>query len=129
MEDTKKVEKNLDYYMSLPYAVEIIPSPEGGYAGRVQDLPGCITQGETVEEILYMIEDAKKCWLSSALEDEDEIPEPADPFKPDGRLQLRIPRSLHKKLTKCASLEGVSVNQMVTYLIASGLNEKILEEK
>lgn len=53
------MKKDLKYYMSLPYKVEIFPSPEGGYAARVTDLPGCITCAETWDELLFMIEDAK----------------------------------------------------------------------
>ncbi len=72
------MKKDLKYYMSLPYKVEIFPSPEGGYAARVTDLPGCITCAETWGELLYMIEDAKKCWISTGLEYGDPIPEPSD---------------------------------------------------
>ena len=70
--------KDLDYYMSLPYKVEVFPSPEGGYAARVTDLPGCITCADTWEELQYMIEDAKRCWISCTLEDGMPIPEPTD---------------------------------------------------
>jgi hypothetical protein len=33
--------KDIEYYMSLPYKIEIYPNPEGeGYAAKVPDLPG-----------------------------------------------------------------------------------------
>lgn len=42
--------KTIDYYMSLPYRLEIIPDPdEGGYAARYPELPGCITVGSSME--------------------------------------------------------------------------------
>ena len=63
--------------MSLPYKVEIIPSPEGGYAAKVLELPGCITCARTWEELAYMIEDAKKSWILTSLECGDPIPEPS----------------------------------------------------
>lgn len=121
--ENPELEKKVNYYMALPYQIVITPSPEGGYAAKIPDLPGCITQGETRLEVLEMIEDAKRCWLTAELEDDEDIPEPPDPYKLDGQLRVRIPRSLHKKLSKCAALDGVSINQMVTYLISSGLNE------
>lgn len=69
--------KDIEYYMSLPYKIEIYPDPEGqGYAAKVPDLPGCITCAETWEELLHMIEDAKKCWILTGLEYGDPIPEP-----------------------------------------------------
>ena len=62
--------KDLNYYLSLPYKLEIIPdTEEGGYAARYPDLPGCITCGETLESVSRNAEDAKKTWLEAALED------------------------------------------------------------
>lgn len=122
--ENSELEKKVNYYMSLPYQIVITPSPEGGYSAKIPDLPGCITQGETRLEVLEMIEDAQRCWLTAELEDDEEIPEPPDPNKFDGQLRLRIPRSLHKKLSKCAAREGVSLNQLAIYLMASGIGEQ-----
>ena len=36
----------------------------------------------------------------------------------NGRISLRIPRSLHKKLKESAAVEGVSLNQYVLYKLA-----------
>ncbi len=124
MENNSELEKKLSYYMSLPYEIVITPSPEGGYAAKIPDLPGCITQGETRLEVLEMIEDAKRCWLTEELEDDEEIPEPINPDKLDGRLRLHIPRSLHKKLSKYAARDGVNLNQLAIYLLANGIGEQ-----
>ena len=37
---------------------------EGGYWGEVPALPGCVTQGETVEEITHNLREAVEGWLS-----------------------------------------------------------------
>lgn len=68
--------KDFDYYMELPYQKMIVSSSEGGYVGYIPELKGCITQGETKEEVLAMLEDAKACWIEAALEDGIEIPKP-----------------------------------------------------
>ena len=69
--------KDLNYYMSLPYRFEVVPDKEtGGWVAHYPDLPGCITQADTWDELLFMLEDAKKCWLSAALEDGYPIKEP-----------------------------------------------------
>ena len=70
------MKKDLQYYMSLPYQEVIVAAKEGGYVGYITDLKGCITQAETKEEILSMLEDAKENWLLAALEDGIAIPEP-----------------------------------------------------
>ena len=128
MENSPELEKNLKYYMSLPYQVVVTPSPEGGYSAKIPDLPGCITQGETRLEVLEMIEDAKLCWLEAALDLGQSIDEP-DFDKYNGRLHVRIPKSLHKKLAENAKLEGVKPDQLVIYLIAKGLNEQLTDKQ
>lgn len=70
--------KTIDYYMSLPYRLEIFPDPdEGGYVARYPELPGCITTGETLESAAENAADAKKARLEAALEDGTAIPDPA----------------------------------------------------
>lgn len=54
----KKVKQVLDY------AVILEPAEEGGYVVSVPVLPGCFTQGETVEEALDMAKDAIKGYLA-----------------------------------------------------------------
>lgn len=69
--------KTLDYYMSLPYSLEIIPdTEEGGYTAKYPELPGCLTCAETVEELIKNAVDAKMAWLSGAIEEGLDIAEP-----------------------------------------------------
>lgn len=72
-----------------------------------------------------MLEDAEKCWLEAAIGGNYPIPEPVDTEAFSGRFNLRIPKSLHKKLAITAKEEGVSLNQLTLYLLASGLNEPL----
>ena len=61
--------KTIQYYMSLPYRLEILPDPEeGGYIARYPDLPGCITVGDSIESVAENAEDAKKKWIAAAIE-------------------------------------------------------------
>lgn len=114
--------KDLDYYMSLPYRIEIIKEQEeGGYVLHCPELSGCITCGETIQEGLEMLEDAKKCWFTACLEDGVPIPEPARLEDYSGQFKLRLPKSLHKQLAQRSSEEGVSMNQYCVYLLSKGL--------
>ena len=57
----KKLERpSLDYFLSLKYPISIYPEDEGGYTALIPDLPGCITQGETLEEVFINIEEARE---------------------------------------------------------------------
>ena len=40
------------------YAVVIHEEPEGGYWGEVPALPGCYSQGETIDELKHNIREA-----------------------------------------------------------------------
>ncbi|MBL8132988.1 MAG: type II toxin-antitoxin system HicB family antitoxin [Anaerolineae bacterium] len=68
--------KNLDYYLSLRYRIELVPESDG-WGAIIPDLPGCVGGGDTIEEALAMLEDAKQGWFTSALQHGDPIPEPS----------------------------------------------------
>jgi predicted RNase H-like HicB family nuclease len=73
--------KSLEYYLSLPYTIEIIPDvTDGGWFMRIKELPGCMTQADKWEDVLPMIEEAKQLWLEVALEYGHTIPEPVGMF-------------------------------------------------
>ncbi|MCT7969091.1 type II toxin-antitoxin system HicB family antitoxin [Laspinema sp. D1] len=44
----------------------IHPAEEGGYWAEVPALPGCITEGDTLEEVTQNLQDAVEGWLSVA---------------------------------------------------------------
>lgn len=74
--DNAKRYKDVGYYMRLPYTIHLTPDPEGGYAISIPLLPGCISQGENVMDAMNMIRDAQWQWITVALQDGVEIPEP-----------------------------------------------------
>lgn len=111
----------LEYYMNVPYREVIEPSDEGGFVAYLPDLPGCITQGETREEAIAMLDDAKEAWLSCALQAGDKIPLPEKDEDFSGKFNLRLPKSMHRRLSSLAKQEGVSLNQMAVSLLAMGI--------
>jgi predicted RNase H-like HicB family nuclease len=46
----------------------IYPAEEGGYWAEVPALPGCITEGDTMEELVNNLQDAIQGWLEVANE-------------------------------------------------------------
>jgi predicted RNase H-like HicB family nuclease len=66
--------KTLNDYMELNYRMEIVEDKEeGGFVVSYPELPGCITCGDTIESAIANASDAKKTWLSAALESGIEI--------------------------------------------------------
>jgi antitoxin HicB len=110
--------KPLEYYFALKYPVSLEEAPEGGFFIQIKDLPGCLSQGETIEEALEMIEDARHLWIESMYELGNEIPLPGSIKEKQysGKFNVRVPRSLHRKLDEMAEKEGVSLNH---YLVST----------
>jgi len=110
--------KDVKYYMNLPYRIVIQKDPYGGFFAEVEELQGCMTQGETYEEAYNNILEAMEGWLEVALEKDIPIPEPALESQYSGRFTLRIPRTLHKKLAQHAKKENVSLNQYAIHILS-----------
>lgn len=125
MSKTKQVAKKpqierkpLDYYLSLNYPIIFHLEEDGGYTAEIKELPGCITQGETLEETANNIQDARKLWIETAYDFQDKIPLPVTDNSYSGKTLLRMPRSLHQKLAENAEIEGISLNQYLIHLLS-----------
>jgi predicted RNase H-like HicB family nuclease len=68
--------KDLDYYLSLPYTIELTPDEDGFWFAEIPLLEGCMTNGSSRADALEMIDDAKRAWLETALSLGLTIPEP-----------------------------------------------------
>lgn len=109
--------RDLNYYIKLPYTLVIIPEEAGGFFAKIEELTGCMTQGETIDETLKNIKEAKYLWLRTAIERKMEIPLPECMREYSGRFVVRMPASLHRRIAVLADKEGVSINQMVLSLL------------
>ena len=59
---------------TLQYTIILQASEEGGYIAFAPALPGCMTQGETLDEAKENITDAIGAYLEVLREDGDKIP-------------------------------------------------------
>jgi antitoxin HicB len=73
---TQTKPSTLQDYLNLNYPITLYPEPDGGYTVMLIDLPGCLTQGDTLEEAIANIAEAKAAWLETAWDCGDEIPLP-----------------------------------------------------
>ncbi len=53
----------------MRFKVVLEPSDEGGFTIYIPSLPGCISEGETVEEALKNIEEAAELYLEPVEDD------------------------------------------------------------
>ena len=78
------MEKPIDYYMSLPYTVELESDGEG-YRASIKELPACMAAvgaSGSVEELWRLLKETQRGWIEQQLRWGREVPEPsaADPF-------------------------------------------------
>ena len=118
--------KPLDYYLKLNYSITLYPDPDdGGYVAEIKDLPGCLTQGETLVETIDNIAEARELWIETVYESGGEIPLPSTEIDESRELLLRIPKSLHRCLKEAADNEEISLNEYILSLLRDA-SEKLL---
>lgn len=116
-------EKDLNYYLSLPYTVELTREDETTWFARVAELPGCMTEADSLEEAGRMIQDAMTGWLELALNDGRPIPEPRSTEEYSGKFVVRVPKSLHRKLVEASERDNVSLNQFINTELACAVGQ------
>ena len=119
------IAKKVAEYMKLPYTITMVYDTSGGppaWVVGVEELQGCLSQGDTPDEAIAMIREAMEGWLEVSVAYGDEIPLPKDHFpEHSGKFQVRLPVGLHGKLAAVAENENVSLNQLVTAILAEGV--------
>ena len=90
----------------------LLPEEGGGYLIEFPDLPGCMSDGETLEEAIENGKDALQCWLEAAA-DGQEIPEPGS--SPTWIQQ--VSNHVHRQLSQRAEAEGRSLSELVALIL------------
>jgi predicted RNase H-like HicB family nuclease len=101
------------------YPITLYRAGGGSFVAEHRDLPGCLTQGDSVDETLANLDSARRLWITTALNNGDEVPPPSTEQRFAGRVLVRMPGSLHRRLFHRAETEGVSLNQLIVALLAA----------
>jgi antitoxin HicB len=94
----------------------------GGYLVEFPEYPGCIADGESPEEAIREGRDALTSYLQTLEELGRPVPKTGDVY--GGQWRQRVPKSLHAALARRAEREGVSLNMLVTTILAEGLGRR-----
>ena len=98
----------------LKYRVDIAWSDEDKcYVARMPELPGCVTDGVSIEEAAVNAEEAIAVYLETLDEQKRPYPPALSERKFSGRVPLRISPDLHRDLTARAMTEDLSLNQFI----------------
>ena len=87
-------------------------------------MPGCSAFGETEEEAIKQAKIAQELWIKTAKKEGRKITEPSTVETYSGKILARTSKSLHKELLEKAKEEGVSLNQLIVYLLSTGLKKR-----
>jgi len=112
--------RNIDYYLSLNYPIEILQIPENDGGGVSASIPllgrlSCVGDGENIQEAIEDLTRVKRRVLEELLAKGDRIPEPEsdEDAAYSGRILLRLPSDLHRKVAKRAEAKGESTNRYI----------------
>lgn len=118
-----QVQAEIDRRLAMSYTYELIPD-DGCWFIRIVEFPGCMSQGNDVEDAMRMIKEAVGLWLQVAIEDGVPIPDPVDLDDYSGRFLARVPQSLHRDLARRAEREGVSLNTFAVTALARAIGQE-----
>ena len=116
--------KDLKYYLALPWSYKIEWSDEDDcYVASIEELWGCMSHGETLEEAAAMIKDALKCHLSAMLKSGEEIDEPLSKSDFKGNITYRTKPENHYRLARRAKKLGKSINAFIDEAVSEKLKQ------
>jgi predicted RNase H-like HicB family nuclease len=92
--------------LGYPCSITILSAEEGGgYLIEFPDLPGCISDGETIGEAIVNGEDAILCWIETAKRYGDEIPQP--------RSSVDFPELFETEVEQDENSSGVDLDNVI----------------
>lgn len=105
--------------LSRPYARILIPDDDGTYTAEILEFPGCFGEGDTAGEAIEDLEQAAASWIEAAIKQGQDIPPPMDSCEYSGKINLRLPKSIHKQAARFAERDDISLNQLFLSAIAA----------
>ena len=131
--------------MQVSYWARFYEDDEGrGYTVDVPDLPGCITEGDSWDEALYMATDAMRGWLEDELEEGRPLPsargraevaalpedeEMGKPILAEVAVNILegqgLPRTLWADLAQVSRQEGLSVDDLLARAVREFLGRRV----
>ncbi|MCA9993728.1 MAG: type II toxin-antitoxin system HicB family antitoxin [Anaerolineales bacterium] len=109
------------------YPFEIRPLSEeegGGFLISFTDFSECISDGETIAEAIENGMDALQETIAALESLNMPVPEPGSGGSYSGKFMQRVPKSIHARLVMRAKQEGVSMNALVTSILAESLGRR-----
>jgi len=112
------------------YSINVVWSDEDNcFIATVPEFPGLSAFGDTKAEALKEAEIALCGFIEIHKEKKIELPTPQKVKEFSGQIRIRIPKSLHGKLSEFAQGEGVSLNTLIVSLLSGRFQSELLNSK
>lgn len=107
-------------YKAEEYSFNVTWSDEDKvFIGRVIEFPSLAAHGNTQEKALKEIRGVVKFVLEDMAGAGEKIPQPLSKREFSGKLNVRMPKDLHRRLTVESECEGVSLNTWINRKLAT----------
>lgn len=119
--------RSVDYYMHLPYRVEVIQDiGDGSYVFGCPELPGCVTRVGVAEDGFALLNEVKRVWFLKRIEAGEDIPMPEPTVKDSynalpERIRKECDESLKRKVLDAHS-------EFVRRAKLAGVKDKCLDD-
>ena len=94
------------------------------FTATVVEIPGAITEGETLDGANAMLNEAMGLWLEAELERGHDIPTPLAERDFSGRITVRLGPGLHERAVLLAAQENISLNRWISAAVAAYAGER-----
>jgi predicted HicB family RNase H-like nuclease len=97
-----------EYHYTVGWSEE-----DRAFIGRVAEFESLAAHGRTLESALREIKSVVQAVLEDLVASGEEIPQPFSKRRFSGKLNLRMPESMHRQLALEAARQGISLNQLI----------------
>lgn len=106
-------------FRAQEYSYSVVWSEEDGvFVARVTEFPSLAAHGGSQEKALREIRNVLGFVLEDLAAEGEEIPIPLGKRDYSGRLNVRLPKELHRRLAAESAAQGVSLNTLINTKLA-----------
>jgi predicted RNase H-like HicB family nuclease len=78
IDEPMEITPEIEALARRPYRMIVWHDEENGWAAEIPDFPGLSAAGDTLEEMIAIVEEAKVLWIAAALAEGRLVPEPRE---------------------------------------------------
>ena len=124
-------QKDVAYYLSLPYRLEVSPVADAEGGGCTACIPllgrwSAVGDGPTAAEAIADLQAHLPALFQNWLDNGVSVLEPPGASESlSGTLSLRLPKTLHAEIAQVAAEEGMSINQYTLAVTAKAVGHRL----